>query len=221
MVKIAYLNFNKQFSESTFNILLKELPQELQKKTMKYYRWQDRYASLFGKHLLKELLLTYGFNDDCLSSLKKTAFGRLYIDDHIDFNISHSGTNVVCAMSDSLTVGIDVEEVKAIDINDFKPFLRGEEWDALIKSSSLGYDFYSLWTRKESLIKADGRGLSIDLTDVKVYDEKGIIVNEPDKNTWHFQKLDQKDDAVMHLCTNSENIDIKYIEEETWSFMTR
>lgn len=74
------------------------------------------------------------------------------------FNVSHSGTLGLCALSDR-PVGVDIERVRprkeglpayALDERELGWFrTRGENWA----------DFYTLWTMKEARIKCTGEGL--------------------------------------------------------------
>ncbi len=79
----------------------------------------------------------------------------------LDFNISHSGNRVVCILSTQGRVGIDLEETGDIAIDDFQSQFTTAEWAAITGSSMPLQTFYHYWTAKESLIKADGKGLQI------------------------------------------------------------
>lgn len=78
---------------------------------------------------------------------------------HIHFNLSHSGSLVLCAVGDG-PVGVDVEEARprharlprfALNNAEYEQYLRaGATWDA----------FYTLWTRKEAWSKFTGEGIS-------------------------------------------------------------
>ncbi|MBQ9419574.1 MAG: 4'-phosphopantetheinyl transferase superfamily protein, partial [Synergistaceae bacterium] len=72
------------------------------------------------------------------------------------FSISHSGDYVVLAEAD-LPVGVDVERVTDIGINDdLKNIALTEKEKFWVKDSPLR--FFVIWTRKESLIKCEGSG---------------------------------------------------------------
>lgn len=82
----------------------------------------------------------------------------------ICFNLSHSGSMAVCAISDK-NVGIDIEENKIFSeklIN----YIYNEKETNYIKGIALDQKnenkmFTKLWTMKESLMKYDGTGLSM------------------------------------------------------------
>ena len=82
----------------------------------------------------------------------------------VEFNLSHSGGWVVCAVSDQ-PVGIDVEEIRPVerDVAAYCFSPTEQEWLAMAGVSWLDR-FYQLWTLKESYVKALGQGLSRPLT---------------------------------------------------------
>ena len=75
------------------------------------------------------------------------------------FNISHSGTLAVCAVS-GRPVGVDVEQEKEnIDISDFRQCFQPEEMAWIRSCGNPVHAFFRLWTRKESYLKRLGTGL--------------------------------------------------------------
>lgn len=73
----------------------------------------------------------------------------------LDFSLSHAGGLAVIAVSDR-AVGVDVEDVTA-GKQPLAPALTERE-----RATCLSYiDFARLWTRKEAVLKAVGRGLAI------------------------------------------------------------
>jgi len=123
------------------------LPNETQQKILRYRRWQDRHAALFRRLLLKMALLEAGYPSSCLELLQFDNYNRPSIDSNIDFNISHSGNYVLCAISRTGRIGIDIEFIKDIDINYYRNFMSNNE--APIRR------FHDYWTIKESVMDAD------------------------------------------------------------------
>lgn len=76
----------------------------------------------------------------------------------IHFSLSHSGEIAACALCDA-PVGIDVETERPLK----EPLLRRcfseEEQRLILESEHPAASFTSLWTRKESYLKATGEGL--------------------------------------------------------------
>nr|WP_234447709.1 4'-phosphopantetheinyl transferase superfamily protein [Viridibacillus soli] len=85
-------------------------------------------------------------------------YGKPYLQGFykLEFNISHSGEWVVCAI-DKFSIGVDIEMIKPIEFDIAKCFFTEEEYDDLLTVDSLkrlDY-FYDLWTIKESYVWFD------------------------------------------------------------------
>jgi 4'-phosphopantetheinyl transferase len=85
------------------------------------------------------------------------------------FNLSHSGSLLVVALSRDRRIGIDVEKIRGLE--DLAEIARANftERECAYIMERQGKEresaFFRCWTRKESYIKALGKGLSIPLTD--------------------------------------------------------
>lgn len=76
----------------------------------------------------------------------------------LHFNVSHSGSLVLCALSDQ-PVGVDLELIRPRREGLPTYIFKAEE---LERYRTLGGDwpaFYTLWTEKESILKYTGEGL--------------------------------------------------------------
>ena len=85
----------------------------------------------------------------------------------LQFNLSHAGDLVVVALCVGQRIGVDVEEVRAIEslleIADAH-FTRSErEFIFSQEPQERRRAFFRIWTRKEAYVKAVGNGLSIPL----------------------------------------------------------
>ena len=223
--------FPEPLSPTAFQELLSRLPAAMQQKILAYRRWQDAYSSLFGKLLLKRALLQAGLSAD-LMGLKITEYGRPYLEGYggayaedsvdgaypesglgnvrrMDFNISHSGNRVVCILSTQGRVGIDLEETGEIAIDDFQSQFTAAEWAAITGSSMPLQTFYHYWTAKESLIKADGKGLQIPLNTLEIGGKPSVLVNGIH---WYLQDLPIFPHYACHIACEHP-IDLATTEE--------
>lgn len=82
----------------------------------------------------------------------------------IHFSLSHSGGWAVCALSDR-PVGVDIERRTPGRRDVAERFFHKEETQYLNSLPLCAREdaFYSLWTLKESFVKATGRGLRLPL----------------------------------------------------------
>jgi 4'-phosphopantetheinyl transferase len=84
---------------------------------------------------------------------------------HLHFNLSHSRSMALLALSTQSELGIDVEDIRPIEPEVAESHFSPTELAAL---SSLEGDawlsgFYHCWTRKEAILKAEGVGLNLPL----------------------------------------------------------
>lgn len=197
MIQVLYSCFEQKLTDRELGTYLALFPASIKNKILRFQRWQDVQACLYGKLLLLKGLKEFGINCD-LGKLQYTSFSRPYIGKGIDFNISHSGHYVTCALSDFSKVGIDIEQVNPIAIEDFKCYMLPTEWNKISASTNKYYDFYNYWTQKESIVKADGRGLLLPLEEIVVHDNEARIAD----TTWYLKELKLADDYVVHLASD-------------------
>lgn len=153
--------------EHDFNYMLRFVPSTLHKEILRYKRWQDRQASLFGKLLLAKGLGFYGIDPRAIGKISFNAYKRPYLaDTTIDFNISHTEELVVCFICNHVRVGVDIEKVKKINLEDFQSVFTPKELEWLNKKPEDYRRFYRLWTMKEALVKAEGSGLHFPLLEI-------------------------------------------------------
>lgn len=102
----------------------------------------------------------------------KTETGKPYAKGlPVEFNISHSGDMVVCAVDDK-PVGIDIEKIRPIDLKVAKHICTDDELIYLFGYTPTEQDFvyttdqglltrfFQLWTAKEAYGKCTGAGVS-------------------------------------------------------------
>jgi 4'-phosphopantetheinyl transferase len=162
-LEIFVLQISNSFYEREWLPYLRLLPDEKQQSIANYVRPVDRQrsllAALLARHVIAERLnLSFG-----IVRFQPTAFGKLELvnDPRIFFNITHSGSWIGVAV-DIQSVGIDIEQVRPIDLGIAKRFFSESEVADLLslpEQKQLDY-FYQLWTLKESYLKEQGSGLS-------------------------------------------------------------
>lgn len=200
IIKVYYTSFNKVLEAEQYSAYLDTLPKALQTTNAKYLRWQDRHAHLFGKLLLKHAFSDFGYDGaTALEHLKYTAYNRPYLNDSIDFNISHSNGIVLCAIGKGVKLGVDVEAISEISLLDFKTVMTAEQWDTIYRSKSSHDTFFKYWTIKESVVKAEGKGLSIPLSKIEI---DGVKASYND-TIWHLQNLNLEEGSASYLAANS------------------
>jgi len=80
-------------------------------------------------------------------------------------SVSHSGDVVAVALTSCGPVGVDVEAVRTIDFDAIAGSVCTPAERVQVRAEA---DFFTIWTRKEAVLKATGEGLSRPMSDVHV-----------------------------------------------------
>lgn len=142
-------------------------------KAARFHRWQDCENTLWGRMLLLNGLADLGIPLSMLPAFELNAFGKPQPIQGVHFNISHAAERVVCALTRKMEVGIDVEFVdRNVDIEDFRGVFSKAEWQWIDHDRE---KFFTLWTQKESVMKAMGKGFSQNPTDIAVSANQAMV----------------------------------------------
>jgi len=159
--------------------------------------WPDaraRHRSLLGSRLLLYGLRAWGFAPQSLQSLHHPPQGKPTLDLPVDFSLSHCEGRVLCALSAIGAIGVDVESTtESMRAVDFRRYLSEAEryW-----AGDDPQRFYSLWTRKEAVVKATGSGLA-RLHEVQTTEDCRARF---DKRLWHTPAVSVGSQHVAHLA---------------------
>jgi 4'-phosphopantetheinyl transferase len=197
MIDILFLENNAPLNQRELILLTEDIPAAMRVKSKRFRRWQDAQAYLFGRLLLVEGLRKYGFSKSVLHEIQYTRYYRPYLNAEIDFNISHSGRFIVCAIGKSIALGIDIEEIRRLEINDFADQFTSEEWTRIEGATNPYHEFFNYWTIKEAVIKADGRGMNIPLKNIAIGDHASV-----EGKDWFIHRIHLDQSYVTHLVTD-------------------
>ena len=184
-------------------------------KFKRYHHKRDALAYLIGKVLVKEALQTMGMNFFNLVDLQYSPTNRpgVISADPIDFNISHSGNYVLCAYSDEVRVGVDIEEINSIPLDDYCSSFLPREWKYINNSHDKCRTFFECWTKKEASLKAEGSGLQIPLNELNTLSNP-ILIGEA---FWYNYSLSIDKKYSSHLSI-SEPLNKRIIETRQFPF---
>lgn len=133
----------------------------------------------------------------------------------LSFNLSHSADIAVCAISVHHELGIDIEQMAAKCKDGLaKRFFSQSEYN-LISSASPATrvsTFYQIWVRKEAILKATGKGLSIPLHRFSVSVEPTLTHIELDNKLWSLLPLSIHQDYQAALAIDGKINKISYFE---------
>ncbi len=208
MIYIYISKIEHPLSDNLFDRYLKLLPESYMEKNNRFIKWEDKYAHLYGKLLTIIGLSNLGLPNNCLSEIKLNKFNKPYLEGCVDFNISHSGAYVLCAVSANRRIGIDIEKIQNIELKDFEKYLTKHLWDIINHSDKPLHTFYKYWSIIESIIKAEGQGLSLPIKDIT------FIGNEAHykETIWYINELNIDDNYAASIVSNS--LDNQFTFEE-------
>lgn len=159
----------------------------------------DRHRSVAAWLLLRQMLAERGLDADALPVVEN-GFGKPAFASGLApcFSLSHAGDRVMASVSDA-EVGCDVERILPIDDGMLKLSLVDDERTYLAALSGEARDraFIRLWVRKESYVKAVGRGMDIDLSTFSAQDT-------PPSPGWVWQDFAFGDGHLACVCARKE-----------------
>ncbi|WP_179319621.1 4'-phosphopantetheinyl transferase family protein [Winogradskyella helgolandensis] len=155
------------------DVLLKTLtPHEVQ-RAHRYHHIKDSKRFIICRSFLK--LLIAQRNDIEISQVyfEKTENHKPYfpLDKTLFFNVSHAGDYAIIAIG-NCELGVDIEYIdKHFNYADILPTVFSSEELSFVEMSNFKRQtFYKLWTRKEAIVKATGKGIDDDFSKIPVLD---------------------------------------------------
>jgi len=178
---------------------------------------RDRHAFLVARGTLRRILGAYLCLPPAEIAFDYTRYGRPFIAPRefpifppgLEFNLSHTRTLAVLAIARSLKVGVDLEEIRPIELSVAQHVFSTGEQKALrsLLPEQFLAAFYRCWTRKEAISKAEGLGLNMEFSSFSVslrpteppciVDAGGIL-----SRAWFLHDLPAIDDAIGALATS-------------------
>jgi 4'-phosphopantetheinyl transferase len=137
-------------------------------RAARFYFPADRNRYIISHGSLRTILALYLRCEPGQFSFSVNAYGKPSLDEeHLEFNLSHSGDLALVAITRERKIGVDVEKVRtgiSAEIIGGHYFSKTEmaELQALPVEQREAA-FFLCWTRKEAYIKAQGMGLSLPL----------------------------------------------------------
>ena len=101
-------------------------------------------------------------------SIHRTATGKPDLDGlPWQFNLSHTGSYAACCVYDR-PLGIDIQKTAHVSEHFLSRFYTPDEKNAVLDSAQTDETFTRIWCRKESVLKAAGLGLRVELNSFDV-----------------------------------------------------
>lgn len=209
MIELYAVNIDSHIDDQSFRLVKGKISLEKRAKIERFRNFADAKRSLFGELVVRYLIsrklnirneeIIFAENDYgkpiCMNA------------PNLHFNISHSANMIVCAIALHTPVGIDVEEIQAVDNSIIKHFFTHIEADYITKRmrDQQNEAFFRIWCAKESYLKALGKGLyrSLDSFSIVVQDQD-ISLKENDMNDpFWFQEYNISPQYITIVCGQS------------------
>lgn len=135
-------------------------------RASRFFHSKDREVYLLGKYVLRKILAMQTGLAPQKIIFSKTHTHKPFFEGQ-EFNLSHSSDHIYLAFS-PFEVGIDAEKNNLdFDLQPVVDACFSEEESAMLSTEEeYRPHFYTIWTRKEALLKATGEGLCDDMKQV-------------------------------------------------------
>ena len=183
------------------------LPPQRRIKARRYLFEADRLRCIAGGLLMQKIL---GIQNE--EELFQNAYGKPVLKSGgMQFNISHAGDYAVMAV-DTLPVGVDIERICNADREvALRCFQKAEQAYVYDSEGESGERFFSVWTRKESLMKATGRGMQLEPESFCVVPFFSIL---QDGRVWYFKQYKPDCSHILTVCAAHDDFtpDVQEVE---------
>lgn len=200
MIHVYHTHAGIARQSKTLERLLSELPPGLAARARRYRSPEAALNFVLGRHLLRRALTDQGFDPEVLERIRYNEHDKPLLEGCF-FSISHAGRLVACAFTLTGAVGLDVEVMREFHLTDLRAWFTEPEWKDIQTAADPRRRLLLYWTKKESVLKAVGGGLS-DLDAIRLLDEQTARY-ETTGTTWHLRELALHEWAVATLCTES------------------
>lgn len=155
--------------------LMDVLSHKEREKANSFRSTQTRERWVAARGALRYILAAYVRSEPHSLLFRTESYGKPFLSwpvTNIPFNISHTGSLALLAISSQGRVGVDAELIHSIvEVEEISRFffstLEADEIMSLGPEARLGA-FFACWTRKEAFVKAIGKGLHLPIDQFRV-----------------------------------------------------
>lgn len=135
----------------------------------RFLRPEDGRRFAAARTGLRRILARYRDADPAELAFQVNPWGKPALEGGPFFNLSHSHDRAALAVCWTAEIGIDIERVRPVEAGVAEAFAASERATlARLSAAEWPAAFHRAWTRKEAVLKALGRGLSLPLASVEV-----------------------------------------------------
>ncbi|MBC7893178.1 MAG: 4'-phosphopantetheinyl transferase superfamily protein [Sphingobacteriaceae bacterium] len=156
-----------------------------------------QHQRVAARWLLSELFLRKKEAPEAVQVLRQSPDGKPFVPGRFEFSLAHTNGLVVAAGTDRGRVGVDVESVRPLEPAHFHAFFTPAELTHIAATPDPSRELLRYWTRREALVKADGRGFRAWSQCVDE-GESGYLCDEARR--YHLIDLNLPEGFVGALC---------------------
>lgn len=197
--------------------IYKRLDKRRIKKISALKNQKEKERSIAAGLLLRYAFLKAGYDENAWrqAEIEVEQYGKPFIRgfEQFQYSLSHSGEWVVCA-SDTMPIGIDIQEMKNWKLQLAKRFYHRDEYYRLLAmeksdTDKMTREFYSIWTAKESVVKLSGRGIGAGLSQYVTSKDYSYIYDTDNKQTMNTRLYDELCGYMVCVCNKEGNFPVK------------
>lgn len=225
MINLYIADINALSKKETFQEYYRKIDKVRQEKVNRCKNETDQKRSLLAGYLLQigvrnKMNEGSGWQSDAVPlSLSYTygENGKPYLKQipNTFFSLSHSGSYVICAISEE-EVGADIQEHRELKTDVASRFFSKEEKILLEKENGDSHLFYHMWAIKESHMKLTGLGMrqgmdstiikcNLSSSDCNMMQEGIIICKNKENKQANYLLYDKIKGYSVALCSYSKN----------------
>ena len=202
-------------SNQSFETIKGFLSDEERAQAHRYVQKADRKRYILGRGCLRKLLQLYLNKDNGSLKFGKNRYNKPFLlgTDKFHFNTSHGGDWVVIALS-GIEVGIDIERIDSqFAFDELLPSFFSDSEIAFIRQSNKPIEsFYTIWTRKEALLKGIGLGITDHLNEYTLLSggQEMLLPSLSPNREWQVRSFSMASEYRLSLAFPQQNLQLRF-----------
>lgn len=202
-----------QASSDELNYFSQILNEEEKSRAARFHFDKHRMHFTIARAVMRILLGNYLKKEARQVQFQYQKRGKPYVEEHIYFNISHSGDRALFAINKKHELGVDIELMR--DNVSWEQiatrYFSQTEIMELSQTSDKKIAFFRGWSRKEAYIKAIGDGLTMPLASfyVPLIATENLSIHHNDPRTWGLWNLEVGENYAGAIVVQTQNTNIR------------